>query len=162
MRKSGFFRGFGYAWSGLVTAVREERNLRFHLVAGAFVLYFSRFYDFTRGERLLLVALICGVVALELVNSSIERAVARPGPDKFFIAGVVKDMAAAAVLVFSIGAAVCGAVLFFDPAALRSMLNHFLSAWYRLPLLLAASTAGYLFVFHYRKGARSFDLFDRD
>lgn len=77
MRKSGFFRGFGYAWSGLVTAVREERNLRFHLVAGAFVLYFSRFYDFTRGERLLLVALICGVVALELVNSSIERAVAR-------------------------------------------------------------------------------------
>ncbi len=45
-------------------------------------------------ERLLLVALICGVVALELVNSSIERAVARPGPDKFFIAGAVKDMAA--------------------------------------------------------------------
>ena len=100
-------------------------------------------------DRLLLVALICGVVALELVNSSIERAVARPGPDKFFIAGVVKDMAAAAVLVFSIGAAVCGAVLFFDPAALRSMLNHFLSAWYRLPLLLAAATAGYLFCLLY-------------
>ena len=97
MRKSGFFRGFAYAWSGFLAAVREERNLRFHLVAGAFVLYFSRFYDFTRGERLLLVAAV-----------------------------------------------------------------YFFSAWYRLPLLLAAAGAGYFFIFHYRKGAHSFDLFDRD
>ena len=29
-------------------------------------------------------------------------------------------------------------------------------------VLLAAAAAGYLFIFHYRKGARSFDLFDRD
>ena len=162
MRKSGFFRGFAYAAHGILSAIREERNLRFHLVAAVFVLYFSRFYPFTRAERLLLVVLICGVLSLELVNSAIERAVARPGPERFFIAGAVKDMAAGAVLVFSLGAAVCGVWLFFDPAVLRAIAAYFVAAWYRLPLLAAALAAGYGFVFLYRKGAHSFDLFDRD
>ncbi len=162
MHKGSFFRSFGYAFSGFAAAVREERNLRFHLVTAAFVLYFSHFYQFTKAEFSLLVLSICGVIALELVNSSIERAVARPAPDHFFIAGAVKDMAAAAVLVFSIGAAVCGLILFWDPHTLREIVGYFLSAWYRLPLLAAAVAAGYLFVFQYRKGARGFDFFGRN
>lgn len=162
MHKSSFFCSFGYAFSGFIAAVREERNLRFHLVTGTFVLYFSHFYKFTRAEFLLLILLICGVIALELVNSSIERAVARPAPDHFFIAGAVKDMAAAAVLVFSIGAAVCGAVLFWDPDTLLEIAAYFFDAWYRLPLLLAAFAGGYLFVFQYRKGVRGFDFFNRN
>ena len=162
MHKGGFFRSFGYAFSGFLTAVREERNLRFHLVVAAFVLYFSNFYQFTRAEFLLLILLICGVIALELVNSSIERAVARPAPDHFFIAGAVKDMAAAAVLVFSIGAAVCGVILFWDPDTIRVIWDYLLAAWYRLPLLIAAAVAGYLFVFQYRKGVRGFDFFGRN
>lgn len=162
MRKSGFFRGFGYAARGVLRAVREERNLRFHLVAAAFVLYFSHFYPFVRAERLLLVVLICGVIALELVNSSIERAVARPGPEHFFIAGTVKDMAAGAVLVFSIGAAVCGVWLFWDAAVLRQIGAYFTAAWYRIPVLALFAAAGYSFVFLYQKGARNFDLTDRD
>ena len=33
-----FFAGFGYAAQGFWAAVKEERNLRFHLCAGAYVL----------------------------------------------------------------------------------------------------------------------------
>ena len=151
MKQGGFLRGFGYAASGIIAAVREERNLRFHLVTGCFALYFSHFYAFTRAERLILVVLIAGVIALELINSAIERAVDKPDPEHDMAAGAAKDMAAGAVLAFSIGAAVCGAVLFWDLPTLRGILAYFLGAWYRIPVLAAALVAGYLFVFCYRK-----------
>ena len=112
---------------------------------------YSHFYAFTRAERLILVVLIAGVIALELVNSAIERAVDKPDPEHDMAAGAAKDMAAGAVLAFSIGAAVCGAVLFWDLPTLRGILAYFLGAWYRIPVLAAALVGGYLFVFCYRK-----------
>ena len=91
------------------------------------------------------------VLALELVNSSLERTVERPAPDRYMTAGVVKDMAAGAVLVFSIGCAVCGAVLFWDVAAFRRMFAFF-AARPLLAVLLAASLAvAWQFIFGKRK-----------
>lgn len=43
-----FFAGFGYAAQGFWAAVKEERNLRFHLCAGAYVLLASLFYPLAR------------------------------------------------------------------------------------------------------------------
>ena len=63
---------------------------------------------------------------------------------------------------FSIGAAVCGVILFWDPDTIREIWDYLLAAWYRLPLLIAAAVAGYLFVFQYRKGVRGFDFFGRN
>lgn len=143
----GFFKGFVYAFHGITAALREERNLRFHLVAALFVMYFSIFYNFSRTEYALLIILICGVISLELVNSAIERAVQKPGPDKFFIAGAVKDMAAGAVLAFSIGAAVCGVLLFWQPAVLLRILHCHIASPLRMVLLLVAVCAGYLYIF---------------
>lgn len=145
--RHGFFKGFAYAANGIAQAIDEERNLRFHCVAGLFVLYFARFYRFTRQEYAMIIILICGVISLELVNSSIERAVEKPTPDKFFITGAVKDMAAGAVLVFSIGAAACGLLLFWQPAVWRKIIDYYLAAPWRLAILLAALVAGYFFIF---------------
>ena len=110
--KPRFVDSFLYAAQGIRTAVREERNMRFHLCAAFYVYLFSLFYGFGKTEYILITLMVCGVLALELVNSSLERTVERPAPDRYMTAGVVKDMAAGAVLVFSIGCAVCGAVLF--------------------------------------------------
>ena len=79
-----------------------------------------------------------GVMALELVNSSLERAVERPVPERYMTAGAVKDMAAGAVLVFSIASAVCGVLLFWDPAAFARMWRFFLR-WPVLAVVLAAT-----------------------
>ena len=63
----------------------------------------------------------------------------------------MKDMAAGAVLVFSIGCAVCGAVLFWDVAAFRRMFAFF-AARPLLAVLLAASLAvAWQFIFGKRK-----------
>ena len=98
--------------------------MRFHLCAAFYVYLFSLFYGFGKTEYILITLMVCGVLALELVNSSLERTVERPAPDRYMTAGVVKDMAAGAVLVFSIGCAVC-AVLFWDVAAFRRMFAFF-------------------------------------
>ena len=103
--KPRFVDSFLYAAQGIRTAVREERNMRFHLCAAFYVYLFSLFYGFGKTEYILITLMVCGVLALELVNSSLERTVERPAPDRYMTAGVVKDMAAGAVLVFSIGCA---------------------------------------------------------
>lgn len=147
MRPHSFLKSFQYAWNGFTVAVKEERNLRFHLVAGFFVLWFSRFYHFSRGIYALLALAIGGVIALELVNSSIERAVARPGPDRFFLTGIVKDMAAAAVLMYSIGAAAAGFCLFWQPDVLTFIFNYYISSALRIALLFILVIAGGSFIF---------------
>ena len=49
------------------------------------------------------VAAVAAVLALELVNSAIERAVDKPDTTHWWSAGAAKDMAAGAVLVMAVG-----------------------------------------------------------
>lgn len=76
--KPRFVDSFLYAAQGIRTAVREERNMRFHLCAAFYVYLFSLFYGFGKTEYILITLMVCGVLALELVNSSLERTVEAP------------------------------------------------------------------------------------
>ncbi len=125
MKSRRFRDSFRYAAQGIRAALREERNLRFHVCAACYVYGFSLFYPFGRAEYLLITLMVCGVMALELVNSAIERAVDKPSPEHDRAAGAAKDMAAGAVLVFSAGCAVCGAALFLDFSVLGKILAHY-------------------------------------
>ncbi len=151
MKGHRFVDSFRFAVQGIRAAVREERNMRFHLCAGLYVFLFSAFYDFGRTEYILLVLMVCGVLALELVNSSVERAVDKPTRGHYWTAGAAKDMAAGAVLVFSVGCAVCGVCLFWDAAAFRRMLVFFSSKPLALAPLAASLFFSWRFVFSHRK-----------
>lgn len=96
--------------------------------------------------------MVSGMIALELVNSSLERTVEHPTPDRYCTAGVVKDMAAGAVLVFSIGCVVCGVLLFWRPPVLQQILHFFLNQPFALFALLLSLVCSWLFVFAYKKG----------
>ena len=152
MDKQPFYASFLYAAQGVRTALRQERNMRFHLCAAFYVYLFSLFYDFTKTEYCLLTVMVAGVLALELVNSSLERTVERPAPSRYRTAGVVKDMAAGAVLVFSIGCAVCGVLLFWDVAVFREILAFFAGHPAALVALCASLVCSWLFIFR-KKGA---------
>ena len=145
-----FLRGFRYAWAGIVAAVRTERNFRFHLCAGAYVLWFSRYYAFTRAEYALLALSIGGVMALELVNSAVERAVDKPDVAHWRAAGSAKDMAAGAVLVFSLAAAAVGIALFGDIQTLARIARLYADSPPALGGLLLSLAAAVWFV-HGRK-----------
>lgn len=154
IRRGKFVDSFRYAAQGFAAAVREERNMRFHLCTAFYVYLFSLFYDFSKTEYMLITLMVCGVIALELVNSSIERTVERPAPDRYLTAGAVKDMAAAAVLVFSIGSAVCGVLLFWDVPTFVRMAQFGLAHPLACVLFALSLAAAYRFVFYFKKGDR--------
>ena len=145
-----FFRGFVYAAQGIKVAVLEERNLRFHLCAAFYVYLFSLFYNFGKTEYALLTILVAGVLSFELVNTALERAVSQPPDERYAIAGVVKDVAAGAVLVFSAGAAVCGIILFWDIAVFRQIVSFFLAKPLLLVLFIVSLVVSYWFIFIFR------------
>ncbi|WP_270912602.1 diacylglycerol kinase family protein [Allofournierella sp. CML151] len=146
-----FLRGFRYAASGVRAALRAERNLRFHLCAAVYVLLLSCFYDFDRAEYALLFLCIGGVMSLELANSAVERAVDRPDAAHWAAAGLAKDMAAGAVLVFSLAAAAVGVVLFWQPAVLAHIPGWLAGHPAALTLLAASLPCAVCFVLQPKK-----------
>lgn len=142
-----FLRGFVYAFNGIYAAVKQERNFRFHLCAAVYIYALSAFYPFDKTQYVLITILIAGVLALELVNSALERTVSRPSPKRYVTAGVVKDMAAGAVLVFSIGAAACGFILFWDIERFVYIANWFIDKPVAFILLVASLVASWWFIF---------------
>ncbi len=146
-----FFRGFAYAWQGIRAAIKSERNLRFHICAAFYVLLLSLFYPFGAVEYGLLLICIGGVMALELVNSAIERAVDTPDPAHWLTAGGAKDMAAGGVLVFSIAAAIIGLSLFCQKEPLLAMFFWFVKNPLALIALVATLPFAWHFIFKYKQ-----------
>ena len=111
-RLARFARGFVYAYNGIRAAIKEERNFRFHLCAALYACLGSYWARLSAVEWALIVLCVGAVLALELVNSAIERAVDKPDTTHWWTAGAAKDMAAGAVLVMAIGTIIVAACLF--------------------------------------------------
>ena len=109
-----FFKGFRYAFCGIIRCIKNERNMRFHTVAALYVLIFARFFNFSRGEYILILLTVCAVMAAEAVNTAIEELCDRVCSEKDEHIRNAKDAAAGAVLIAAIIAAVIGIVLFSD------------------------------------------------
>ena len=70
-----FARGFVYAWNGIRAAVKEERNFRFHLCAAFYAFVAAYWAGLSAVETALIALCVAAVMALELMNSAVERAV---------------------------------------------------------------------------------------
>ncbi len=108
MKGQGFLRRFGYARSGIAVAFRRERSMRTHGVAVVAVVIFLA----VTGAPALwwaLIGLAVGLVLVaEMVNTAVETLADRLHPGQHPEIGVVKDVAAGAVLVATIVAIVVG------------------------------------------------------
>ncbi len=97
-------QGIRWAWKG--------QNFRVQVCIALAVIALAYTMGITRTEWLVILVFVGGVPALELVNSAIEEMVNLASPDFNPLAGRIKDMAAGAVLFFSIFAFVVGLVIF--------------------------------------------------
>ena len=102
-----------FALTGILTAFKEERNMRKHAVTALVVILAGFVFQVSRIEWLFLLLSIFMVVAFEIINSAIENVVDLASHYHFsMLAKKAKDMAAGAVLVVSLLAAVIGALIF--------------------------------------------------
>ena len=129
---------FVYAGRGIAYCLRHERNIRIHITALVYVMYFSAFYDFSRAEYALLILTCAVVMALELVNTAIEVVIDKVSPKFNVFAMMGKDIAAGAVLVGATASVVIGVILFWDTVVFAEIFNYFTEKLYR-PIILAAS-----------------------
>lgn len=114
-----FRRSLGWACRGVIAAVRTERHMRFHAASAAVVLMLAGWLG-VGGVRLALVLLCIGfVVAMELMNTAVEKTVDLAMPQQHPLAKFAKDAAAGAVLVAAATAAAVGVVVFGPPFAER-------------------------------------------
>ncbi|WP_432355215.1 diacylglycerol kinase family protein [Sporosarcina sp. A2] len=107
-----FFKAFTYAWMGIVHGATKERNVKFHVVAAILVIVAGAATGLRQIEWIILTAIIGLMIALELLNAAIERVVDLVTQEIHPLAKQAKDLAAGAVLVFSIASAIIGMLIF--------------------------------------------------
>lgn len=114
MKNQSFHRRLRFALTGLLTASASERSLRFQLVAAAAVLGVLLWARPAPVWWALVVLTVTAVLATELVNTAVERLADHLHPELHPSIKIVKDCAAAAVLVASLGAVAVGAALLVE------------------------------------------------
>ena len=102
-----------FAFTGILTAIKEERNMRKHAATALIVILAGFVFRVSRIEWLFLLLSILLVIAFEILNSAIENVVDLASHYHFdMLAKKAKDMAAGAVLVVSVLAALIGLLIF--------------------------------------------------
>ncbi|MBU8905668.1 diacylglycerol kinase family protein [Desertibacillus haloalkaliphilus] len=117
-RRSGWgrlLRSFVYASSGLKYVIVNEQNMQIHLLISTVVILLSYVLSIPIIEQLILIVVIGVVIALEVMNTAIERVVDLVTEEYHPLAELAKDLSAAAVFVFSIVAVIIGIIVFYQP-----------------------------------------------
>lgn len=112
-KRASLLKSFGYAISGIIQVIKEERNIKIHLSAAIFVIALAFYLHFSRNDWLVLFLIITIVISLELVNSAVEAVVDLASPEIHPLAKKAKDVAAGAVFVAAIVSVMIGFLLFF-------------------------------------------------
>ena len=116
-KKDPLYRSFGYAFQGIFTCVRKERNMKIHCVVAVFVVIAGVILKISAIEWCICLALFGLVMALEHVNTAVEAVVDMVTEEYHPLAKVAKDTAAGAVLIAAIMAAIAGGIIFLPKIA---------------------------------------------
>ncbi|HEX7169697.1 MAG TPA: diacylglycerol kinase [Rubrobacter sp.] len=112
--QQGVARSFEHAYRGMISAVRTQRNMRFHVVVAVVVLVASLFVGVSRIELAFLILTILLVFVTELFNTAMEFVVDLATKEYHPLAKLAKDVSAGAVLVSSVGAVLVGYLVLAD------------------------------------------------
>jgi diacylglycerol kinase len=111
-------RSFRYAGVGIYNLFRFENNARIHLIACLLVIIAGVFFQISPVEWLLIVIQIALVWSAEAFNTAIEKLADLVSADYHPVIKIVKDTAAAGVLILAISAVIVGAVIFIPKVLL--------------------------------------------
>lgn len=114
MKGHGFLARLCYAWAGLRAAWRREKSLRTHALAAAGVLGLLLTTHASGVWWAVMALTMALVLATELLNTALEALCDHLHPQRHEAIKLTKDIAAAAVLVSSLGALIVGAAFLVD------------------------------------------------
>lgn len=107
------WRAFIYSLNGIAAAWRDEPAFRQEAVLAGLMIPTAFFLAPDKLSLILMIGSVLLVIALELVNTAVEAAINRIGPEIHPLAKKAKDTASAAVLVALLNAGFVWAVILF-------------------------------------------------
>jgi len=110
--KHSLVKSFKFAFEGLKIAFIKGRNFRIQIIIGLLAVIAGMVLNLSMSDWLDLTLVIFLVLILELVNTVIETILDIVNPEVSDRVKVAKDVAAATVLLASIGSVIIGALLF--------------------------------------------------
>lgn len=142
-------KSFHNAFRGVAFCVKNERNMRIHLVVGTYMLCFSPFFHLSEAEYVLLLLIIAMVLLAETVNTAIEAVINLETQWYDNLARIGKDVAAGAVLICALFAVAVGMILFFHPLTLLHIVEYLLNhLWWGFLFLISLPVSG-IFIFFF-------------
>ena len=114
MKNQPFYRRFGFAVAGISAALRTENSFRVHLLAAVAVLGVLLWRRPAALWWATMIVTLMVVLAAELVNTAVEHLADHLHPEQHPHIKIVKDCAAAAVLIASLGAVGVAAAFVWD------------------------------------------------
>lgn len=137
---------FKNAFKGVWYTIKSESHMRFHMVAGFYVLLFSLFYNFSATQTALLILLIASVMFAEIVNTCIEELCNLVADRYEPLVKITKDMSAGAVIVLSIASAIIAIIFFWNIPVIMQMFSYFAKNIFMLVLLVLSAVLSIIFV----------------
>ena len=122
MKNKKLINSFKYAFKGLGSAIKSERNMKIHFTMMMLVIIAGIFFNIAIWEWITCFILFGLVIVMECVNTAIEIIVDIVSPKYNEAAGRAKDIAAGGVLACAIGATVAG-IFIFLPKVLKFIIE---------------------------------------
>jgi diacylglycerol kinase (ATP) len=104
-------RAARWSMQGLAACWRHESSFRLEVALFVVLAPLGLWLGQTMVERVLLVTSLLAVIAMEVINSALEAAVDRFGPERHELVGRAKDMGSAAVFVCMVNVVVTWGLL---------------------------------------------------
>jgi diacylglycerol kinase (ATP) len=104
---------FKYALNGIRLMFKSGPNFIIQLIIAFITLSAGIYFQIRATEWTIILICISGVLSAEIFNTAIEKIVDHLSPEKNKYAGEIKDLAAGAVLLFSIITAIIGIIIFY-------------------------------------------------
>lgn len=111
-KKQPLAASFGYAFEGILTGIRKERNMKIHCLAIIAVTCAGTLFQITPVQWCICLLLFALVASLELVNTAVEAVVDLATEERRPLAKIAKDTAAGAVLFSAIVSVIIGLIIF--------------------------------------------------
>jgi diacylglycerol kinase (ATP) len=108
-----FLKSFINAGNGILLTIRQERNMKIHVLSAVFVLIYAYYRHIDLWEWAVLLLTITMVLVTEMLNSALELTIDIYQKSYHPLAKAAKDIAAGAVLITAVMAVFVGLIIFY-------------------------------------------------
>ena len=112
MKNKKLINSFKYAFKGIGSSFFSERNMKIHVSIMLIVIIMGIILKISFWEWIICIVWFALVIGGEMFNTAIEQVVDIAMPKKDPRAKLAKDVSAGGVLVFAIGSAIVGLLIF--------------------------------------------------